>query len=111
MDSKAHEIVKQQAQQKVLKKEVESIKKKMPTYIVGFIFFTFLALYLFEDRFYQFFGNSVDFFRGTIILLGIFCLIFISKNYFSIKKKEKEIKNLSNKLYDLMKLDTKPENE
>ncbi|QNM85806.1 hypothetical protein H9W90_01415 [Polaribacter pectinis] len=111
MDSKSQEIVRQQNKQRQLKDDIEAIKKKQPTYIIGFILFTFLSFYFLEDKFYNFFGNSVDFFITGIIILGLFCLFFIYRNHLTINKKDKEIKVISSKLYKLMKLDTKDTNE
>ena len=108
---KNKEILNQQKRQNQLKSEVIEIKKRLPTFIIGFIFFTFISLYFLEDKFYQFFGNSVNFFRTIIIFLGLFSLFFIFRSYSKIKKKQKESKLIGAKLYKLMKLEIDEENE
>ena len=68
MDKKK-EILNKQKRQSEIKKEIKEIKKRLPSFIIGFIFFTLVSLYFLEEKFYQFFGNSVDLFRIIFILL------------------------------------------
>ncbi|ARV07858.1 hypothetical protein BTO04_14635 [Polaribacter sp. SA4-10] len=98
-------ISKYQNRKKFLKEEIINIKKRLPTFIIGFSFFTFVAIYFLEDKLYAFFGNGVNYNITGVILIGFFCLIFVYKSLNSVSKKEKEIKALSSKLYDLMKLE------
>jgi len=104
MDKKQQILLKQKRQNE-LKNEIRKLKKKLPSLIIGFIFFVFVSLYFLEDKFYHFFGNSVNFIFSTVILLCIFSLTFILKNYIKTKKKQKEVKNIGIQLYKLMKLE------
>ena len=90
--NKTKDIVNQQKKQRALKAEIKEIKKKLPTYIIGFVLFACISLYFLEDKFYAFFGNSVDFVRVIVIISGLFSLFFIFKSYLKIKKKEKNLK-------------------
>jgi hypothetical protein len=108
---KNKEILKKQKKQSELKKEVLDIKKKTPSYIVGFVLFVAIGLYFLEDKFYQFFGNSVNFIIGIVIFLCLFSLFFIYRSYKIIKKKELESQEIGVQLYQLMKLDVTPKNE
>ncbi len=105
---KRNEILKKQNE---LKKEVKFIKKKIPSYIIGFIFFTVVSLYFLEDNFYHFFGNSVNLVIGFVLLLTVVCFFFLFKNFLKIKKNESESKALGSELYRLMKLDKSNRNE
>ena len=108
---KNKEIIKKQKKQSQLKKEVKAIKKKLPKFIIGFIFFVAVSLYFSENKFYDFFGNSVNFIIGIVIFLCLFSLFFVFRSYHIIKKKEKEAKTLGSQLYHLMKLEVAPKNE
>lgn len=108
---KNKEILNKQKRQSQLKKEVQDIKKKIPTYIIGFFFFVAVSLYFLEHKFYEFFGNSVNFIIGIVIFLCLFSLFFVFRSYHIIKKKELEAKILGSQLYHLMKLEVTPKNE
>lgn len=108
---KNKEILNKQKRQNELKHEVKKIKKKLPSLIIGFIFFTFISLYFLEDKFYQFFGNSVNFVRSSVIILGVFTLFYILRSYMKIRKKERESKAIGSQLYKLMKLEVETRNE
>ncbi len=105
MENKNKLIAEYQNRQTVLKNEINGIKKKLPTLIIGFAFFTFVSLYFLEDKFYKFFGNGVNYIISGVIFIGIVCLFFVYHSFNSIRKKEKEKDTLSSKLYNLMKLD------
>lgn len=103
--NKNKEIALLQKEQKTLKKEIVDIKKKLPTYIVGFVLLTFVGLYFLEDKFYNYFGNGVDIILSGVIISGIICLFFIYINFLKIKKKKKQAKLLGTKLFNIMKLE------
>ena len=111
MMEKNKEILKKQKRQSALKEELLEIKRKTPSYIIGFILFVAVGLYFLEDNFYQFFGNSVNFIIGIVIFLCLFSLFFIYRSYKIIKKKELESQEIGVQLYQLMKLDVTPKNE
>ncbi|KGL64328.1 hypothetical protein [Polaribacter sp. Hel1_85] len=108
---KNKEILNKQKRQTELKQEVKDIKKKLPTFIIGFIFFTIVSLYFLENKFYQFFGNSVNFVIGIVIFLCIFSFFFIFTSYLQIKKREKESRIIGSQLYQLQKLEVEPKDE
>ena len=109
---KNREILLKQKKQNELKLEIQQLKKKLPTLIIGFIFFIAVSLYFLEDKFYHLFGNSVNFIFSAVMLLCVFSLAFILKSYIQIKKRQKKVKNIGVELYKLMKLDEgSPKNE
>ncbi|MEO9571483.1 MAG: hypothetical protein ABJH82_04280 [Polaribacter sp.] len=108
---KNKEILKKQKRQNQIKKEVKEIKKKIPSFIIGFIFFTIVSLYFLEDSFYRFFGNSVDLVRIIVVVLGLFSFSFLLISYIKIKKREKESKDIGSQLYKLQKLEIEKEDE
>lgn len=108
---KNREILRQQKKQNSLKAEIKVIKKKIPTYFIGFVFFTTVSLYFLEDKFYHFFGNSVDIIIGIVIVLSVISLFVLIRFYFKIKQKKVEAKAIGSKLYKLMKLETENNNE
>ena len=105
------EIIIKQKQQNELKAEVQEMKKKLPKYVLGFIFFVAVSLYFLEDKFFHFFGNSVNFVISAVVLLCLFSLFFILRSYIVIKKKQKESKAIGSQLYNLMKLEVDTINE
>ena len=108
---KNKEILKKQKRQSALKEEVQEIKRKTPSYIIGFILFVAVGLYFLEDKFYQFFGNSVNFIIGIVIFLCLFSLFLVYRSNKKIKKKELESQEIGVQLYQLMKLEVTPKNE
>jgi hypothetical protein len=110
MDKNTEILIKQKKQNE-LKAEVQEMKKKLPTYIIGFIFFVAVSLYFLEDKFYHFFGNSANFILIAVIILCLFSFLFILRAYIVIKKKQKESKAIGVQLYNLMKLEVDPINE
>jgi len=102
---KAKEILFKQKKQNELKLEVQKLKSKTPTFIIGFVFFTAISLYFLEDKFQHFFGNSINFIFSAVVLLSVVSFAFALKNYIKINKKEKESKSIGFQLYNLMKLE------
>ncbi|PWG05357.1 hypothetical protein [Polaribacter aquimarinus] len=102
--TKNKEIALLQKNQKALKKEIIEIKKKLPTYIIGAILFTFVGLFFLENNFYDFFGNGVDIILYGVILSATICLILVYVTYLKINKKKKESKAIGTKVYNIMKL-------
>ncbi len=80
-------------------------KKKSLPYFLTIAIFLFLGFFNhLEDLFYKFFGRTTDF---IILLIGFFFLLaisYITWVFVSIRKKEKEMKSIKVKMYDLMKL-------
>ena len=105
------EILSKQKRQKQLKKEVKRMKKKIPVFFIGCIFFVSITLSIIEKKFNIFFHNNVDFIIGTLIFLCIFSLIFVLISDYITKKKIKKYKALGSELYHLMKLEIIEKNE
>ena len=108
---KKEEILIEQKRQNKLKEEIQKLKKKLPSIIIGFIFFIAVSLYFLEDKFYHFFGNNANFIFTAVIILVVFSIFLILTSYFKIRKKEKEINEIGIKLYKLQKLEVEPKNE
>ncbi len=109
--NKTAEILSKQKRQNQLKKEVKSMKKKIPVFFIGAIFFVGITLSLVEKKFNIFFHNNVDFIIGTLIFLCMFSLIFLLISDYITKKKIKKYKALGSELYHLMKLEVTDKNE
>ena len=109
--NKNREILKHQKKKNALKTEVRGLKKKLPTYIIGFLFFVSVSLYFLENTFYDYFGNSVEFLIIIVVVLSIISLLFLTKNYLKIKQLQRESKSIGIKLYKLMKLESETKNE
>ena len=105
------EILSKQKRQKQLKKEVKRMKKKIPVFFIGAIFFVGITLSLVEKKFNIFFHNHVDFIIGMLIFLGLFSLIFVLISDYITKKKIQKYKALGTELYHLMKLEISNKNE
>ena len=103
--NKTAEILSKQKRQNQLKKEVKNIKKKLPSFFIGVIFFVAVILYFIENKFNIFFVNNVNFITGIVLFLCLFSLIFVFISYHIINKKKKEDKALGLQLYHLMKLE------
>ena len=90
-----------------LKGEISNLKSQIPTFLIGFLFVMVLSIYFLEGRVYHFFGNGMNFIKfgiGPFILLSLL-YIYISRK--KVLNKEKKLKVISGKLYQLMKLDEK----
>jgi hypothetical protein len=102
--SKANEISELKNNQLKLRKEIKSIKNKLPRFFVSFVLITVCSLYFLESRVYRFFGNAVNFMMFGAFLSTVIFLIYLYTNYVKIQSKEKEVKLISGKLYKLMRL-------
>lgn len=104
MTHKAQEIEDLKVIQRELKLEISKLKSKRPTYLIGFLFMIILAIYFLESSLYHYFGNSQNFIKFGFLVFVIISLIYIYANKYKVSKKEKELKSVSAKLYQLMKL-------
>ncbi|GAB7257471.1 hypothetical protein OBPA_19360 [Polaribacter sp. OB-PA-B3] len=100
-----NEILEYQKEQKLLKKEVEQIKKAIPIYLTSIIFVMFLLFFLLESKLYSFFGGIKNFIIFCILLSVSICGFYVYLSTKKIKQKEKLSKNIGSKIYNLMKLE------
>ncbi len=103
--SKNIEILAYQKEQSELKKEIQKIKKSIPIYLTGIVFFMFLIVFVLDSKVYTYFGGSLNFFTFSSILTLVICFIYFYTSQFKIKEKEKSAKAIGSKLYNLMKLE------
>ncbi|MDX6747698.1 hypothetical protein SHK09_12920 [Polaribacter sp. PL03] len=103
--SKNKEIIAYQKEQTILKKEVLHIKKTMPVYIIGTVFFMFLIVFAIEGKVYTYFGGTLNFMAFSTFFTLIICVLYFYNSQKKIKEKEKLSKAISSKLYNLMKLE------
>jgi len=104
MNGNIKEIEKLRGYQKDKKKQIKSYKKKMKKHVFSFsIVLTILSLILLEFA-YTLFGNSVMFLLFFISILIIFIIVYKIIVSYKIKQREREIKRIRVKLYQLMKL-------
>lgn len=97
-------VIKYEIRQTSLKKTVKKLKKKIPYFILGFIFFGTALVILIEGVLNKFLGNSYDF----ILITSVF-FVLLSSSYMiimtvKINRISKEIKLLGEKMYHKMKL-------
>ena len=99
------EILNKQKKQNRLKKEVKQMKKKIPSFFIGFIFFVAISLYFIENLFKLFFEKNFNFIISFVILFCLLYVFFLILCYYKIKNKIKDYKALGKQLYHLMKLE------
>ena len=111
MIDKQLEIEMLKVKQAILKENVTELKTKLPTYLLGFLFFSVCIIYYLEDKVYHFFGNAINFIRFGVLLSVIISVIFAYASYSKVYKKQQELKRIGSKLYSLMKLEKNSFNE
>ena len=104
MGEKVEKIRELQEAQKLLKKEIKSLKKKIPYFIIGFIFFSIGCISVFEGKFNDLFGNSYNLILSIIVLLILTSIAYIILTAFKVKVKNSQIKTIGLQLYNMMKL-------
>ena len=104
MENINHEVKMYENKQRTLRKEKESLKKKVPYFLFGFLFFAFGAITLLDGKCNEYLGNSNNLILISLSLLLIISFVYLIMVGVKIKQKNAEIKNLGNKLYKLMKL-------
>ncbi|WP_159951430.1 hypothetical protein [Polaribacter septentrionalilitoris] len=109
--SKNKEILEHQKKQNTLKTQVKEIKRKLPTYIIGFLLFAFVSLYFLENTFYNYFGKNVNLIIIIVVILSVFSLFILIRSYLKVKQLQRESKSIGSKLYKLMKLETETKDE
>jgi cytochrome bd-type quinol oxidase subunit 2 len=105
MKGNKHEVIALEKAQRKLKKEIKTLKKKMPYYIIGFLFFGVILFGLFDNNLNKYVGNSVNLFIIIGILSCSLCLIYLIITSNKIAHRKKESKELGSKLYRIMKLE------
>jgi DMSO/TMAO reductase YedYZ heme-binding membrane subunit len=105
MNGNQHEVVALEKLQRKLKKEIKTLKKRMPYYIIGFLFFGFIIFGLFDNNLNKYVGNSVNLFIVIGIISCSLCLIYLIITSNKIANRRKESKELGSKLYRIMKLE------
>lgn len=109
--NKNREILEHQKKQNALKTEVKEIKKKLPTYIIGFLFFATVSLYFLENTFYDYFGNSVNLIIIIVIVLSIISFSILTRSYIKVKQLQRKSKSIGTILNKLMKLESETKDE
>ncbi len=104
MGEKIEKIRELQEEQKLLKKEIISLKKQIPYFIIGFIFFSIGCVSVFEGKFNNLFGNSYNLILCIIVLLVLISISYIILITFKVKVKNSQIKAIGLELYNMMKL-------
>ena len=66
-------------------------------------FIAYILLYI--DNAYKEYGSVINFLIVTLSVLAVFTLIYLLMVRYAIHQKEREIKVIRSKLYQLMKLD------
>ncbi|TVZ55753.1 hypothetical protein OD91_1020 [Lutibacter sp. Hel_I_33_5] len=111
MGTKTELITSNKNRQEELKSAIQKRKKRATKYLTGFILLSLIFIVFMESRVYSYFGNSINFILVVLSFTIIICLTYLIRIYLLIDKKNKEIKEINNKLYQLMRLETTSENE
>lgn len=97
-------VHKYEQKQKALKKENITYKKRAPYYIFGLIFFALGLISLSEGKLNDYVENSYNLIIIITIIFILIIILYLIGIYRISQKNKKEIKNLGNKIYKLMKL-------
>lgn len=87
-----------------LRNEVKVLKKRIPTIVFGVLLSVLTIDFLFEEKASSFVGSSINllYYSGILLVLIVVPFWFLTKKM--IKKRQAEIKIISSKVYELMKL-------
>jgi protein-S-isoprenylcysteine O-methyltransferase Ste14 len=88
-----------------IKKGIARKKKALPYYLAVSILLLLGFFTQLENTYNKFFGNSTDFIILLVSLYLSLWAIYIIIIFWSIRVKEKEMKSIKSKMYDLMKLE------
>lgn len=105
MNGNKHKVIALETQQRKLKKKIKSLKKQIPYYVIGFLFFGFILFELFEGKLNQIVGNSLNLFIAIGLISCCICLIYLFITSNNIANMKKENKEIGSKLYKIMKLE------
>ena len=102
--SEAINVVELQSRQKRLENSNKRRKKKIPLTIMGMVFCVLVIVFLFEEKTYHLFGTSTK----MVLIVGIISILIIAiylvLSFLKIRKTNTEIKEISNQLYNILKL-------
>ena len=87
-----------------LKRKIAELKKKIPYFIFGFVFFGIGLFLLLDGRLNDFIGNSYNLILVLSILYIIISLIYLVFMYIKINRIKAKIKVLGEKMHNKMKL-------
>lgn len=104
MENTNQQITTYENKQRTLKKEKKLLKKKVPYFLFGLLFFALGTITLLDGKCNEYLGNSNNLILITLSLLLIISFVYLIIVSVKIKRKNTEIKTLGNKLYQLMKL-------
>jgi len=104
MGEKIDKVRELQEEKKLLKAEIKSLKKKIPYFIVGFIFLSIGCISAFEGRLDKLFGNSYNLILSIIVALVFTSITYIILIAFKVKNKNSQIRTIGLQLYNMMKL-------
>ncbi len=97
-------VIEYETKQRVLKKRVKKIKRKIPYSIFIFIFFAIALVFLLEGKLDKFLGNSYNLILVTSAFFVLTTAIYIVIITLKIKDINKEVQSLGEKMYKKMKL-------
>lgn len=102
--SEAINVVELQSRQKRLENSNKRRKKKIPLTIIGMVFCVLVIVFLFEEKTYHLFGTGTK----MVLIVGIISILIIAiylvLSFLKIRKTNTEIKEISNQLYNILKL-------
>ena len=92
-------------QQAKRKKNIERFKEQRKKHLFFLILSSFVYVFFSIDNAYAKFGSVVNFLLIILSILAIIVVGYLLGMRYVIDQKEKEIKLISNKIYQLMKLE------
>jgi hypothetical protein len=97
-------VIEYETKQRELKKLVKKVKRKIPYFIFGFIFFGIALITLLDGKLTNFVGNSYNLILVISTILVVISTIYMVIISIKVKNINKEIKSLGEKMYNKMKL-------
>lgn len=102
--SGAAKIVELQSRQKRLENSNKRRRKKIPLTIIGIVLGVLVIVFLFEEKVYHLFGTSTN----MVLIIGIISILIIAfyliLSLLNIRRTNTKIKEISNQLYNILKL-------
>ena len=102
--SEAINVVELQSKQERLEKSNKRRRKKMPYTLFGMVLGVLVIVFLFEEKVYHLFGTSTN----MVLIIGIISILIIAfyliLSLLNIRRTNTKIKEISNQLYNILKL-------
>ena len=102
--SEAINVVELQSKQERLEKSNKRRRKKIPLTIIGIVLGVLVIVFLFEEKVYHLFGTSTNMVLIIRIISILIIAIYLVFSFLKIRRTNTKIKEISNQLYNILKL-------